>query len=550
MLGPAALLLCCQSETGTSVHEEFETANCNGQPPVFEIRHLQSRFTKFGHCHYMSVHKVLGFDETIYEATRLGAITCRGVMAKYLEFRASVETLEWYHWNRENVSILLLIHVMAGTQVKMPLTTFISLNYTLFKQVIKLTYSVNLRYLPLNSLKRHLQVSWACRQSVGQIREIPKEAAKNNETKIMPEQQFGSRQKHGTMEQDGQSFCDISSQKCYALRVNQIIHCPWEIISDKGFHFLLARDWRILNHWESARNSIVESLQDWGKRHLQVSWACRQSVGQIREIPKEAAKNNETKIMPEQQFGSRQKHGTMEQDGQSFCDISSQKCYALRVNQIIHCPWEIISDKGFHFLLARDWRILNHWESARNSIVESLQDWGKVFCYMKENMVLEIHHDRYGHKYYTYPEHSKMYYDYGLRGSHLFYEPNRTRWHYNCYWPQEALNFATAEDKRRRMVVRKPWLRSRMRDATFIRNVLSTFWSNFYANIELPLLFYMNTNKKSYENNGSRSKPNVLKNLESHIPLMYFYYNSASVQVCKTITYESFRPLKSSVLKV
>lgn len=68
-------------------------------------------------------------------------------------------------------------------------------------------------------------------------------------------------------------------------------------------------------------------------------------------------------------------------------------------------------------------------------------------------MVLQIHHDKYGHKYYTYPEHSKMYYDYGLRGSHLFYEPNRTRWHYNCYWPQEALNFATAEDKRRRMIV-------------------------------------------------------------------------------------------------
>ncbi|CAG9769398.1 unnamed protein product [Ceutorhynchus assimilis] len=80
-------------------------------------------------------------------------------------------------------------------------------------------------------------------------------------------------------------------------------------------------------------------------------------------------------------------------------------------------------------------------------------------------MVLEIHHDRYGHKYYTYPEHSKMDYDYGVRGSHMFYEPNRTRWHYNCYWPQEALNFATVEDKLRRMA-----LRSRLRDATFIRN--------------------------------------------------------------------------------
>lgn len=68
-------------------------------------------------------------------------------------------------------------------------------------------------------------------------------------------------------------------------------------------------------------------------------------------------------------------------------------------------------------------------------------------------MVLQIHHDRYGHKYYTYPEYSKLYHDYCPRGPQLFYEPNRTRWYYHCYWPQEALNFATAEDKRRRMNV-------------------------------------------------------------------------------------------------
>lgn len=68
-------------------------------------------------------------------------------------------------------------------------------------------------------------------------------------------------------------------------------------------------------------------------------------------------------------------------------------------------------------------------------------------------MVLQIHHDRYGHKYYTYPEYSKLYHDYCVRGPQLFYEPNRTRWYYHCYWPQEALNFATAEDKRRRMIV-------------------------------------------------------------------------------------------------
>lgn len=68
-------------------------------------------------------------------------------------------------------------------------------------------------------------------------------------------------------------------------------------------------------------------------------------------------------------------------------------------------------------------------------------------------MVLQIHHDRYGHKYYTYPEYSKLYHDYCPRGPQLFYEPNRTRWYYHCYWPQEALNFATAEDKRRRMIV-------------------------------------------------------------------------------------------------
>lgn len=70
-----------------------------------------------------------------------------------------------------------------------------------------------------------------------------------------------------------------------------------------------------------------------------------------------------------------------------------------------------------------------------------------------ENMVLDIHHDRYGHKYYTYPEHSKMYYDYSIRGSQLFYEPNRTRWIYHCFWPKEALNFVTPMDKRRRIIV-------------------------------------------------------------------------------------------------
>ncbi|XP_060525108.1 uncharacterized protein LOC132701317 isoform X2 [Cylas formicarius] len=68
--------------------------------------------------------------------------------------------------------------------------------------------------------------------------------------------------------------------------------------------------------------------------------------------------------------------------------------------------------------------------------------------------MLETHYDKYGHKFYTYPEYSKMYYDYGIKGPHLFCEPARIRYLYNCYWPEGARNFVSADAKIRRSLLR------------------------------------------------------------------------------------------------
>ncbi|XP_060525107.1 uncharacterized protein LOC132701317 isoform X1 [Cylas formicarius] len=77
----------------------------------------------------------------------------------------------------------------------------------------------------------------------------------------------------------------------------------------------------------------------------------------------------------------------------------------------------------------------------------------KLFRLLLQEM-LETHYDKYGHKFYTYPEYSKMYYDYGIKGPHLFCEPARIRYLYNCYWPEGARNFVSADAKIRRSLLR------------------------------------------------------------------------------------------------